>query len=113
MWKVFFALFFVLGGIMHFVKTEFYLNMMPPWIPFHRPAVFWSGIAEIALGIALLVPATSPWAAWGLIALLVAVFPANVQMLLNAKNASRGIKTMHWIRLPLQGGLIFWAYTYT
>jgi uncharacterized membrane protein len=111
-WQVIFAAFFVLGGVMHFVKPDFYLAIMPPWVPFHEAMVIVSGIAEIVLGVALLVPRTRRLAAWGLIALLVAVFPANIQALLNAR--AQGLPELAlWIRLPLQGALIYWAYRYT
>jgi uncharacterized membrane protein len=113
MLKILFALLFLVGGTMHFVKPAFYLAMMPPYVPFQRAAVFWSGVAEILLGAALLVPATSTMAAWGLIALLVAVFPANVQMLKNATQASPLLRAGLWARLPLQGLLIWWAAAYT
>ena len=97
---------------MHFVKPDFYLAIMPPWVPFHEAMVIVSGIAEIVLGVALLVPRTRRLAAWGLIALLVAVFPANIQALLNAR--AQGLPELAlWIRLPLQGALIYWAYRYT
>lgn len=111
--KSLFAALFLVSGVLHFVKPAFYLKIMPPWMPFHRAAVFWSGVAEIVLGVALLIPETSSWAAWGLIALLVAVFPANIQMLINEwKTASLLYRGGLIIRLPLQGLLIYWAYAY-
>jgi uncharacterized membrane protein len=111
--KTIFSAIFVLGGIMHFVNPQFYLDMMPPWIPFHRAAVVVSGVAEVLLGIALRIPKTSSLAAWGLIILLIAVFPANIQMLVNNSDAAAGVRLALWLRLPLQGVLIFWAYRYT
>src|SRR4051812_44623944 len=78
--KVLFAALFVAGGIGHFIATDFYMKMMPPYLPLHCPLVLLSGIAEIALGILLLIPQTSRFAAWGLIALLIAVFPANIHI---------------------------------
>ena len=80
------ALFFVGGGANHFLKPEFYLAMMPPYLPLHEDLVIISGIAEIALGLAVLVPKFQRIAGWGLIALLIAVFPANLQMALNPAN---------------------------
>jgi uncharacterized membrane protein len=68
------AIFYVIAGVLHFAKMDYYLSLMPPPLPWHRGLVIVSGIAEIALGIAVLIPATRVWAAWGLVALLVAVF---------------------------------------
>lgn len=73
--RILLALFFVGAGVNHFLRTGFYLRMMPPYIPFHLEMVQISGVAEIVLGVLLLVPGWSAAAAWGLIALLVAVFP--------------------------------------
>ena len=81
--RIVLAMFFVAAGVNHFVRTGFYLRMMPPYVPFPLAMVQISGVAEIALGVLLLVPGCSAAAAWGLIALLVAVFPANVQMALH------------------------------
>jgi uncharacterized membrane protein len=114
------ALFYVLAGVMHFVAPPFYLQMMPPWLPAHSLLVQISGVAEIVGGLGLLVPATRVAAAWGIIALLIAVFPANLHI------ATHGIllqglpawmppptTTANWVRLPLQGLLIAWAWRYT
>ena len=102
---------FVFAGVMHFVITDAYVRIMPPWIPLHRPMVLLSGVFQIAGGIGLLVPRTRRAAAVGLVLLLVAVFPANVQMLLNARagGASTTAQTLLWARLPLQLALIAWV----
>ncbi len=108
------AAFYVFGGIIHFVKPKFYLRMMPPWIPLHLEVVYISGVAEIALGGALLIPGLRAYAAWGIIALLVAVFPANFYMYQQRKTLFR--KYPAWglfARLPLQHVLIAWAYWHT
>ena len=109
-----FGIAFVLAGINHFVKPDFYVQMMPLYLPWHLPLVYLSGIAEVVLGGMLLVPRWSRVAAWGLVALLVAVFPANLHMALNpelfASVASPGLL---WLRLPLQAVLILWARWYT
>jgi uncharacterized membrane protein len=78
--KWLFATLFVLGGGGHFVATDFYVKMMPPYLPLHRTLVLLSGIIEIILGILLLAPKTSRFAAWELIALLIAVLPANIHV---------------------------------
>jgi uncharacterized membrane protein len=110
--KILFAALFVAGGVGHFVATDVYLKMMPPYLPWPRLLVLLSGVFEIALGILLLIPKTSRFAAWGLIALLIAVFPANLHIYQNQQSFPLP-PILHLLRLPLQGLLIFWAYAYT
>lgn len=102
---------FVFAGVMHFVITGAYVRIMPPWIPLHREMVLLSGVCQIAGGIGLLVPRMRREAAIGLVLLLIAVFPANVQMLLNARaaGASSTAQTLLWARLPLQLALAAWV----
>jgi uncharacterized membrane protein len=107
-----FAALFIAGGILHFVKTEFYMRIMPPYLPYHRALVLLSGVFEVVLGVLLLVPTSSRLAAWGLIALLVAVFPANVYMYQHPEKFALS-PTLLLLRLPLQLVLILWAYAYT
>ncbi len=107
------ATFYTLAGIAHFVMPKFFLRIMPPYIPWHKPIVYLSGLAEIGLGILLLLPEYSSWAAWGIIALLVAVFPAN---LYHFTSGGAGMRIPQWLlalRLPLQGVLIAWAWWHT
>jgi uncharacterized membrane protein len=111
--KLLFGLFFVGAGINHFFRTGFYLRMMPSYVPFHLAMVQASGVAEIVLGVFLLIPRTSAAAAWGLIALLIAVFPANLQMALHPETFPEFSLTALRLRLPLQMVLIAWAYWYT
>jgi uncharacterized membrane protein len=102
--------FFVFAGIMHFLRPKFFLLIMPPYIPFHKSAVFWSGVFEVVLGAMLFFEKTRSIAVFGLIALLIAVFPANIYMATDAKFA----KMSPWIRygrLPLQGLAIWWIFT--
>ena len=107
-----FGAFFVVGGVRHFFATEFYLKIMPPYLPYPRTLVLASGVFEVVLGLLLLVPATSRLAAWGLIALLVAVFPANLFMFQHAERFAVP-PALLLLRLPLQGLLILWAWAYT
>jgi len=111
--KVLFGAFFIGAGLNHFISTDFYLRIMPPYLPWHLPLVYASGVAETALGALLLFRRWSRIAAWGLILLLIAVFPANLHMALNADLYSQFSPTLLWLRLPLQGLLIAWAYLYT
>lgn len=106
------AIVFVVAGLLHLVKPAPYIRIMPPWLPAPATLVFVSGIFQILGGIGVLVPATRVAAGWGLVALLVAVFPANLQMLLDAQ--ARGASPA-WLaalaaRLPLQAALIWWVW---
>ena len=104
------GLLFIAAGVNHFVHSGFYVRIMPPYLPWHLPLVYVSGAAEAALGILLLVPRFQGVAAWGLIALLIAVFPANLHMAMNAHLFPEYNPIVLWARLPLQGALIAWAY---
>ena len=108
-----FAALFILAGANHFWHTTFYVNIMPPYLPWHRELVQISGVAEIVLGAMLLVPRWSIPAAWGLMALLVAIFPANVHMAVHAELYPSVPPLLLWLRLPLQGVLVAWAHRYT
>jgi uncharacterized membrane protein len=107
--------FYVAAGINHFRDPGFYLRMMPPYLPLHAEAVFLSGVAEVVLGLGLLVPQVRVYAAWGIIALLIAVFPANLHIALYdvPLRGDTGFGWLNWVRLPLQAVLIFWAWWYT
>ncbi len=106
------ALFFMAAGVGHLVMPEFYLAMMPPWIPAPLATGYASGVAEAAGGLGLLVPRFRRAAGIGLIMLLVAVFPANLQMLLNARadGAPFSKEILLWLRLPLQPLIIWWVW---
>ena len=106
------AVFYVSAGVLHLVKPEFYLKIVPPYIPWHSDVVLVSGSFEILGGLGLLVTRTRRAAAWGLIALLLAVFPANVYLATHPFEAgAAAINPMiRWGRLPIQGLLILWLY---
>jgi uncharacterized membrane protein len=110
--KWLFGILFILAGANHFRVPDWYVKIMPPYLPFHRALVLISGVFEIALGALLLVPQVSWLAAWGLIALLVAVFPANIYVYQH-QEILPGPPLFHLLRLPLQGVLIWWAWVYT
>lgn len=111
---------YVVAGVLHFLVPDLYVQIVPPQLPFPLALVYLSGLAEIALGVGVLHPRTRRVAALGLVALLVAVFPANVYM------ATSGVvvegapafvgepdPVARWGRLPLQAVLIIWAWWYT
>ena len=107
------SVFYVTAGVNHFWHLGFYLRIMPPWLPWHNELVVISGICEISFGLLLLFSSTRRLAAWSIILLLIAVFPANIQMLLNYLNESNPKLWISILRLPLQIILIWWAYTFT
>jgi uncharacterized membrane protein len=104
------AALFVFAGVSHFLRPEFYDPMVPPYLPWPHLLVVISGIAEIVLGVLLLIPRASRLAAFGLIALLIAVSPANIHMALHPQLFPQFHAIALWIRLPLQLVLIAWAY---
>ena len=106
------SLLFAVAGVAHFVVPRVFESIVPAWVPNARLAVQLSGVAELLGAVGLLVTPLRTAAAWGLIALLVAVFPANVQMLLNARaaSASAAYVAILWVRLPLQLLLIWWVW---
>lgn len=107
--------FMVVAGLNHFIATDAYVAVMPSLLPAHRLLVYLSGIAEIAFGLGLIFPATRRLAAWGLILLLIAIFPANVNMAVNhLPLGDRDVPAWAlWMRLPLQLVLILWAWWFT
>ena len=111
--KYLLCVFFVMAGINHFINPDFYLSIMPPYLPWHLFLVYLSGFFEIALGVMILIPPLTRVAAWGIIALLIAVFPANIHMAINPLLYPDISSIALWLRLPLQGVLITWAYWYT
>jgi uncharacterized membrane protein len=112
--------FYVVAGVMHFVAPKVYEQVVPPVLPRPRALVYLSGVAEIVLGIGVFVPRTRRLSAWGLVSLLVAVFPANVYMATHDVTL-RGVPEWArdppdaalWARLPLQVVLALWAWWYT
>ena len=104
--------FFVVAGVAHFVIPLSYLEIVPEWVPFPLQMVYFTGGAEIVGGIALLLPSFRYSAGICLIALLVAVFPANIQMLGNAVTTGAPLwyQAVLFLRLPLQPLLMLWVY---
>ena len=111
--RILLAVLFVVAGLIHFVKPGMYVKIMPPMLPAPFALVYLSGLAEILGGIGLLVPATRQAAAWGLVDLLVCVWPANVYMAMRPE-LFPGIPVWAlWARVPLQVPMILWALRYT
>lgn len=110
--RIVLAALFAFAGTMHFIIPGQYVAVMPPALPLHRELVYLSGALEIAGGIGLLIPHTRRAAGIGLILLLLAVWPANLQMLLDARaaGASAWAQTLLLLRLPLQLVLIAWVW---
>ncbi|MFY8111833.1 MAG: MauE/DoxX family redox-associated membrane protein [Flavobacterium sp.] len=107
------AILYIIAGINHFRVPRLYQKIIPSYLPNPSLLNILTGVIEIALGISLLIPAISRYAAWGIILLLIAVFPTHIFMLTNPK-ASMGLpKWVLYLRLPLQLLLLYWAYSYT
>jgi uncharacterized membrane protein len=109
------TVFMVAAGINHFVSPAAYVAMVPDALPAHALLVQISGVAEILGGLGLILPRTRRLAAWGIIALLVAVFPANINMAVNhlPLGSTHVASWLLWARLPLQLVLIAWAAWFT
>ena len=104
---------FIVAGANHFVMTAFYVGIVPPYLPWPLALVVISGLAEIGLGALLFWRRWAARAAWGLMALLIAVFPANLHMALHSILYPYAPAAALWLRLPLQGVLLAWAYWHT
>jgi uncharacterized membrane protein len=105
------AAFFVVAGSLHFLRPDPYVKIVPPFIPRALLMVYISGVAEIAGGVGILLPVVRRAAGWGLVALLIAVFPANIYMALDRVQATANPLPVWilWARLPLQFALIWWT----
>lgn len=114
MWVM--AAFYIFGGFNHLWNPDFYLAIMPPKLPNPEWLNVLSGLAEIVLGVYLLEPRTRVYAAWGIIALLVAVFPANLYQAfenVGAEGPGSGPGAVSFVRLPFQAVFVVWAWWYT
>jgi uncharacterized membrane protein len=106
-----FAVFFVIAGINHFVSPAFYLKIIPPYLPAHEAINLVSGAAEVLIGLAYAVPRLRLLGAVAAIALLLAVFPANIYVFQHRAELFPNVPTiLHALRLPLQAVFIGWAY---
>lgn len=101
----------IAAGIVHFARPEPFVKIVPDWLPAHRALVLVSGFFEILGGVGLQIPRLRKPAAWGLVALYIAVFPANVNMAVHKIWVDNPV--ILWGRLPFQAVLIAWAWWYT
>lgn len=104
--------FYTFAGLNHFISPEFYLEMMPDYLPFHELLNITSGTTEILLGLLLLDNRLRQVACYGIILLLIAVFPANIHMLQEAIEGTdnRFPVIALWFRLPIQFLFMYWAW---
>lgn len=111
--RVALAVLFLGAGAMHFVAPAAYERIVPPYLPAPHVLVVVSGACEMLGGAGLLFPFSRRAAAWGLVALLIAVMPANVQMAVDHAHWPKIPEWALWLRLPIQLPLIWWAWLYT
>lgn len=106
------SIFYVLVGIKHFIDPNFFLAIVPPYLPYHLELVYISGIFEILFGVMILFPKYRYWGSVGLILLLIAVFPANIYLFqsVEAQKAIGATQEIATWRLPIQGIFILVAY---
>ncbi|MBT8183970.1 MAG: DoxX family protein [Eudoraea sp.] len=106
------AVMYIIAGVFHFIKPKAYLRVMPRYLPNPKTLVFLSGLAEIILGIALVIPVMKVLAIYGILLMLLAFMPVHIYML-TEKNASLGMpKWILLLRIILQFGLMYWAWWY-
>lgn len=107
------SVFFTYAGFHHLIEPAFYVSIMPPWIPGHLELVYLSGVFEIMGGVGVLIPAVRSFAGLGLVALLVAVYPANLHMAFNPELFPDIPVAALYVRLALQFIAFYWAYSVT
>ena len=105
--------FYIYTGLLHFTNTNWFLQIVPPYLPIKLELVYLSGLFEVILGIMLLVPALRYYAGWGLILLLIAVYPANIYLAQTNGAAMNTSALVAWGRLPFQFLFIGIAYWHT
>ena len=114
------ALFYAVAGVAHFLAPRAFERVVPPQLPRPKLLVYLSGAAEIVLGVGVLFERTRRRSAWGIVALLIAVFPANVYTVtddvapeLVPDRFADAARVAAWLRLPMQAVLVGWAWLYT
>ena len=105
------GIFLFVVGVLHFVGAEFFVRMMPDWLPWHLELVWLSGLAEIILGVLAFTGRPAPvLTGYGIILLLIAVYPANIHMAMYPERFPEATPWILYIRLPIQFVFIWWAY---
>ena len=112
-WPIFTGIIFIIAGINHFIMPGFYLEIMPPYLPFPIILIYASGLAEIICGTLLIPKQSRKLGAWLTILLLIAVFPANIQMTLDEYQNGGLLFYGSVLRLPLQFLFIWGIYKFT
>ena len=107
------SIFYVFVGVNHFTIPKWFLQIVPPYLPYKLELVYISGLLEILLGVMLLIPVTRFYAAWGLVLLLIAVYPANIYLAQTNGAAMNTTPLVAWGRLPVQFVFIALAYLHT
>ena len=107
------AAFWIAAGVNHFVNPKVYEAIMPDYLPAQHELVFWSGVAEVVGGVAVVPPPTRRFARWWLLGVLAAVYPANVHMALHPERYERIPLPALWLRLPLQFACAWWVWRAT
>lgn len=108
-----FVVFYIFSGVRHFIDPDFYVKLMPPYLPLHLELVYLSGVVEILLGLLAAVPRWRAYAAWCVIAMLVAFMPVHIHMVANPELYPEVPEIGLWIRLPVQALFMLWAYWFT
>ena len=105
--------FYISVGISHFTDPNWFLQIVPPYLPYKLELVYISGFLEIILGIMLIIPSIRSYAGWGLIMLLIAVYPANIYLAQTNGAAMKTSSIVAWGRLPFQFLFIYLAFWHT
>lgn len=112
--RILLAVLMATAGIFHFVAADGFVAIVPAYLPYPYALVYVSGVFEFLFGVGLLIPRVSRYAAWGLILLYIAVFPANLNMAIHQQPFFGTVHEIgNWVRLPFQLVFIAWAYWYT
>lgn len=104
---------YFLAGINHFIHPDFYIHIMPHWIPYHPEMIAISGVFEILFSLMLLFPKTRNLGAWGIILMLLVFFAVHIQMLVDWNMETSPPKWVLILRIPIQFVLLWWAYGFT
>ncbi len=108
-----FAILFIIGGFFHLQKPKLYIKITPSYIPQKKTVVLVTGIMEMVLGLMLITKETQSVAAWSIILLLILFLPVHFYMLKHKEASLKLPKWILFVRIPLQFGLIYWAFSYT